>query len=231
MSEAYWKVTDGLIQPVSLPPVPSKRPRIEHDVPSGPEMLGHHSHYDVQGVHHVIRDVDPIEASYERFLQSGQTSSYAGGESDRSMSNGVMSHPIDGSRVMGTVGSEPVASKSRTIGFGGVRPEVPLPPEASSTLFVEGLPANCTRREVSHIFRPFTGYKEVRLVIKESRHPGGNQFVLCFVDFLNPAHAATAMDTLQGYKFDEYDRDSANLRLQFARRPGGRSGSGHRGKH
>ncbi|XP_051121814.1 protein MATERNALLY EXPRESSED GENE 5-like isoform X4 [Andrographis paniculata] len=69
---------------------------------------------------------------------------------------------------------------------------------ASSTLFVEGLPANCTRRDVSHIFRPFVGYKEVRLVTKESRHPGGDPLVLCFVDFQSPAHAATAMDALQG---------------------------------
>ncbi|CAN4085666.1 unnamed protein product [Withania somnifera] len=161
-----------------------------------------------------------------------QTSSYAGGESfETSTSNGVMSQPIDGSRVMGTVGSEPFAAESRTLAFGGVKPEVPLPPEASSTLFVEGLPANCNRREVSHIFRQFAGYKEVRLVIKESRRPGGNQFVLCFVDFVSPAHAATAMDILQGYKFDQYDRDSANLRLQFARRPGGRSGGGHRGNY
>ncbi|KAL3373975.1 hypothetical protein AABB24_005773 [Solanum stoloniferum] len=160
-----------------------------------------------------------------------QTSSYAGGDSARSMSNGVGSLSIDGPRVMGSVGSEPVAARSRTIEFGGVRPEVPLPPEASSTLFVEGLPANCTRREVSHIFRPFVGFKEVRLVIKESRHPGGHPFVLCFVDFMSPAHAATAMDTLQGYKLDEHDRDSPNLRLQFARRPGARSGGGYRGKH
>lgn len=36
---------------------------------------------------------------------------------------------------------------------------------------------------------------------------------------------------LAGYKLDEHDRDSPNLRLQFARRPGARSGSGYRGKH
>lgn len=33
-----------------------------------------------------------------------------------------------------------------------------------------------------------------------------------------------------GYKFDEHDRDSVNLRLQFARYPGARSGGGYRGK-
>ncbi|KAJ8536912.1 hypothetical protein K7X08_035313 [Anisodus acutangulus] len=231
MADAYWRVTDGRIQPVSLPPVAAKRPRTEYDVPSGPKMPGNYSRNNAQGMHHAIRDTDPIESSYERYLQSGQNSSYAGGESVRSMSNGVINHPIDSPRVMGTMGSEPVAAQSRTIGFGGGRPEVHLPPDASSTLFVEGLPANCTRREVSHVFRPFVGYKEVRLVIKEPRHPGGNPLVLCFVDFVSPAHAATAMDTLQGYKFDEHDRDSANLRLQFARRPGARSGGGHRGNH
>lgn len=28
--------------------------------------------------------------------------------------------------------------------------------------------------------------------------PGGDPLVLCFVDFLSPAHAATSMDALQG---------------------------------
>lgn len=33
-----------------------------------------------------------------------------------------------------------------------------------------------------------------------------------------------------GYKFDEHDRQSVSLRVQFARYPGARSGGGHRGK-
>ena len=156
-----------------------------------------------------------------------QLSSYGGGEFGRPMSGGITGHPVDDPRVAGV---DPRGSgKDRTLGFGG-RPEISLPRDASSTLFVEGLPANCTRREVSHIFRPFVGYKEVRLVSKESRHNGGDALVLCFVDFVSPAHAATAMDALQGYKFDEHDRESVNLRLQFARYPGARSGGGHRGK-
>uniref|UniRef100_A0A0E0IMN0 RRM domain-containing protein n=1 Tax=Oryza nivara TaxID=4536 RepID=A0A0E0IMN0_ORYNI len=40
----------------------------------------------------------------------------------------------------------------------------------SRTLYVEGLPSNCTKREVAHIFRPFSGFREVRMVNKESRH-------------------------------------------------------------
>jgi len=70
----------------------------------------------------------------------------------------------------------------------------------------------------------------VRLVNKESRHPGGDPHVLCFVDFDNPAQATIALEALQGYKFDEHDRDSAHLRLQFSRFPGPRSAGGPRGR-
>jgi hypothetical protein len=84
-----------------------------------------------------------------------------------------------------------------------------LPPDASPTLYIEGLPSDCTRREVARIlfvmmqcfgilsfslssmclelylfylcyiysltssldiFRPFVGYREVRLVSKEAKH-------------------------------------------------------------
>ncbi|RWW49114.1 hypothetical protein BHE74_00044759 [Ensete ventricosum] len=59
------------------------------------------------------------------------------------------------------------------------------------------------------IFRPFVGFEEVRLVNKESRQSR--------LDFA-------------GYRFDENDRKSANLRLQFARFPGPRSFGGPRGR-
>jgi len=39
-----------------------------------------------------------------------------------------------------------------------------VPKNASSTLVVNGLPVDCTEREVAHIFRPFQGYKSVRLI-------------------------------------------------------------------
>ena len=107
---------------------------------------------------------------------------------------------VDDRRIVGIGGVDPGQTiKERTLRFGGGRPEPPLPPDASSTLFVEGLPSDCTCREVSRIlslaiiftlsfffsifplsfipspqlidiFRPFVGYKEVRLVHKESRH-------------------------------------------------------------
>ena len=58
-----------------------------------------------------------------------------------------------------------------------------LPADASSTLFVEGLPADVTVREVSHIFRPFPGYQSLRIVPKESKADPAKVFTLCFVEY------------------------------------------------
>ncbi|KAJ4954217.1 hypothetical protein NE237_031049 [Protea cynaroides] len=129
-------------------------------------------------------------------------------------------------RGMGLGGQHPMDPMART----GREMPPPLPPDASNTLFVEGLSPDCTRREVAHIFRPFLGYKEVRLVNKEPKHHGGDPLILCFVDFENPVCAATCLNALKGYKMDDHDADSSPLRLQFARYPGPRSGPGHRGK-
>ncbi|XP_077248500.1 RNA-binding protein 2-like [Tasmannia lanceolata] len=230
MADGYWRYSDAR-QPL-MPPPAGKRPRSDYDIPGGHELAGYFPRDDERGGHRVARDTDSIGASYDSYLRNG-ISSYVAGDSGRPPLSGVMTgHPADDPRMMGVVGMDPgFAGKGRNMGFGGGRPEPPpLPPDASNTLFVEGLPANCTRREVSHIFRPFVGFKEVRLVNKESRNPGGEPFVLCFADFSTPNHATIALDALQGYKFDEHDRDSAILRLQFARHPGPRSGGGPRGR-
>ncbi|XVF51048.1 hypothetical protein PTKIN_Ptkin04bG0152600 [Pterospermum kingtungense] len=232
MADSYWRYSDSRQPPPSsIPPLLGKRPRSDYVVSGGHELSSYYSRDDDRGAMRAIRDSDSIGASYDRYLRSTQLSSYSGSQSSRPMSGGMPARSVDDPRMVGIGGVEPGQTiKDRNLGFGGGRPEPPLPPDASSTLFVEGLPSDCTCREVSHIFRPFVGYKEVRLVSKESRHPGGDPLILCFVDFVSPAHAATAMDALQGYKFDEHDRDSVKLRLQFARYPGARSGGGYRGK-
>ncbi|KAF2299347.1 hypothetical protein GH714_031650 [Hevea brasiliensis] len=80
-------------------------------------------------------------------------SAYSGGQSARPIS-GVPSRPVDDSRVVGIGRLDPGATvKDRTMGLGSGRPEAPLPPDATSTLFVEGLPSDCTRREVSRILQ------------------------------------------------------------------------------
>lgn len=158
MADAYWRYTSGGQQQAApaasaaLAPFVAKRPRSEYDAPSGPEYPGYYGRDAERGMPRVGRDADPIEASYERYLRSGQISSHVASESARSLHSGISGHPpIDDPRVMGIGGSDPLAFKSRNVGMVAGRPEATLPPDASSTLFVEGLPADCTRREVSRI--------------------------------------------------------------------------------
>ncbi|KAK4734194.1 hypothetical protein R3W88_008455 [Solanum pinnatisectum] len=88
------------------------------------------------------------------------------------------------------------------------RETLSLPPGASSTLYIEGLPLDSFLREHA-----------------------GDPLILGFVDFVTPACAATALSALQGYKMDEHDIHSAYLRLQFSKFPGQRFGGwGSRGK-
>ncbi|XP_008803057.2 RNA-binding protein 1-like isoform X2 [Phoenix dactylifera] len=214
MADGYWRYSDPRHQAAAMaaPAAPLKRARPDYaDIPGGPEMLGYYSRDEERTGHRAIRDTESIAASYDRYLRNG-VSSFGAGESVRTVAGGMTSHPVDDRRMMGVGGMDgrsvgygggrpepPLGGMDgRSVGYGGGRPEPPLPQDASNTLFVEGLPANCTRREVSHIFRPFVGFREVRLVNKESRHPGGDPLVLCFVDFSTPAQAAVALDALQG---------------------------------
>lgn len=214
-----------------------KRARPDYvDGPGGQDMAGYYPRENAG--YHSLRDNEVLGASYDRYLRNGvpavavnePSRAVVGGMGGAGMGGagmvgaGMSGYPGDERRMMGVVGMD-----SRGMGY-GARPEPPLPPDASNTLYIEGLPANCTRREVSHIFRPFVGFREVRLVNKESRHPGGDPHVLCFVDFDSPAQATIALEALQGYKFDEHDRESAHLRLQFSRFPGPRSAGGPRGR-
>ncbi|KAI3517751.1 hypothetical protein L1887_16970 [Cichorium endivia] len=235
MGDSYWKyaAAEGRQQQQPpLHPLIGKRPRSDYDVPpGGRDMPSYFGHEGERGNHLVVKDSDSIGASYDRYLRgTQQLPPYGGIEAARPMGPLLGGRPHEDPRMMGVgpggMPMDPATIKGRDAGLLGPRHEIPLPPDASNTLFVEGLPSNCSRREVAHIFRPFVGYKEARLVTKESRHSSGDPLVLCFVDFESPAAAATAKDALQGYKFDEHDRESVSLRLQFARYPGVRAGGG-----
>ena len=41
-----------------------------------------------------------------------------------------------------------------------------MPSNATRTIFIEGLPYDSTEREVAHIFRPYYGFKAVRIVLR-----------------------------------------------------------------
>ena len=87
-----------------------------------------------------------------------------------------------------------------------------LPPDASATLYVEGVPADATRREMAHVFRPFEGFRSTRLGAKENvRGP------LCFAEFDDARRASQAKDTLQGYLIDRDAPESGALRVSFAK--------------
>lgn len=223
MADAYWSYGGSRYQaPLAPAPAPVKRPRTDYaEVPGGPELVGYYTRDEERVVLRGGRDGEALGASYDRYVRNGPVSSYGAGESARPGLVEMPRHPIDEGRMMGVRGTD-----GRAVEYGGSRREKPLPPDASSTLFVEGLPADCTRREVSHVFRPFPGFREVRLVNKESRHAGGEPWVLCFVDFSSPSQAAVALDCLEGYEFDPHDRESPILKLQFSRFPGPRSGGG-----
>nr|XP_043636510.1 nuclear speckle RNA-binding protein A-like isoform X2 [Erigeron canadensis] len=210
MADSYWKyaAADGRQQPPpqqqqqQLHSLMGKRPRSDYDLSGGRDLASYYAREDDRGTHLVVKDSDTIGASYDRYLRGTQLSPYAGVESARPMGLGTRLHEDPRLIGMGLGSADHIAaatSKGRDAGLLGGRPDVALPADASNTLFVEGLPSNCSRREVAHIFRPFVGYKEVRLVTKESRHSSKDPLVLCFVDFESPAEAATAKDALQGF--------------------------------
>lgn len=229
-------------------------------LPFSYEMPNYMPQNDDLGGAHSVKDTKTIGSAYDRYLQlqsaklsSGETSGYGvsgvgreiGGGGMHSLPyldpsainrGGIRSLPLPDPILMNRGGpnGRPIQMDHHSpadmmMGRGG-RETLPLPADASSTLYIEGLPPNCTRREVAHIFRPFVGYKEVRLVSKESKHQrNGDPVIISFVDFTTPACAATAMSALQGYKMDEHDPDSAYLRLQFSKYPGPRAGPARRG--
>jgi len=108
-----------------------------------------------------------------------------------------------------------------------------LPPDASNTLYVEGVPTDATEREVSHIFRPYAGYSSLRILQKESKQFPNRIYFLCFVEFDNKYQATAAMHALQGYRMDK--NDTKGLHISYAKTDrkerrrldqGGRPGSG-----
>ncbi|KAM5562378.1 RNA-binding protein 1 [Rosa sericea] len=234
-----------------LPSGGVKRPRSDYDLPtsglySGHEVRSYLARDDDLGGPRAVKDTKSIGSAYDRYLQNGiyilfafeaSSDTMVGVGLGRPVSGGMADHSLIGRP--GAVASDLISGRNISLSQLPVdamprlapgRETAPLPPDATNTIYIEGLPPDSTRRKVAHIFRPFVGYKEVRLVSKESKLRGCDPLILCFVDFVNPACAATAMSALQGYKMDEHNPDSNYLWLQFSRFPGPRSGHGTRSK-
>ena len=91
-----------------------------------------------------------------------------------------------------------------------------IPSNATTTVYVEGLPANCTEREVSHIFRPYPGFKQLRLIPRENKD--SQKVYLCFADFETTEQTTVVVQTLQGYRFDK--DDLIGLQFSYATKSG-----------
>lgn len=145
MADPYWKYAADPRQHLAMAPPPQaqlKRPRAEYpDIPPAPEILGYYPREDEWTASRIAKDTTALDASYDRYLRNGV--SFPPADPNRPVAGGLTGRPVEDARMVGMDG--------RTSGYGGGRPEVPLPPDASSTLFVEGLPADCSRREVSRI--------------------------------------------------------------------------------
>jgi len=100
------------------------------------------------------------------------------------------------------------------------------PPDASTTLYVEGLPLDATEREVAHIFRPFPGYQSVRILRKESKQNPSRAYNLCFIEFDSKYQATIAMNALHGYRMDKNDTKGLKITYAKTERKERRSSSG-----
>lgn len=77
--------------------------------------------------------------------------------------------------------------------------------EANKILFLENLPAECTAMMISILFQQYAGYKEARMVTGK---PG-----IAFVEFTDADQAASARESLQGFKITPTNL----MKITFAR--------------
>lgn len=67
-------------------------------------------------------------------------------------------------------------------------------------------------REVAHVFRPYPGFINARLLPKTSKT--GRKYFFCFVDFEDETLATICLKSLQGYRF--HKNDSKGLKISYA---------------
>jgi len=73
------------------------------------------------------------------------------------------------------------------------------PSDAVEVILVEGLPSDCSEREIAHIFRPFPGFKHVKLTKNNSEgvSKSNNSSNFCFVEFENAQQTTVVINTIQ----------------------------------
>ncbi len=89
-----------------------------------------------------------------------------------------------------------------------------MPAEAAATLFVLNIPDDASEREMSHIFRPYSGFRYVRILTKP--HNRGGKLRFAFVQFSSKEEACVALSGTHGYVVDPGDRDARGLVVEFS---------------
>ncbi|CAN6543591.1 unnamed protein product [Malus baccata var. baccata] len=144
-----------------------KRPRSDY----GQEMHGYFAREDDIGGPRTVKDSRSIGSAYDRYLQNAEMPSYTSGEAStfggagmgRAVGGGMSGPPMADHSMRGRPGamSSDLLTNGRNMNLANQLPvdatarpgreTVPLPLDASSTLYVEGLPPDSTRREVARI--------------------------------------------------------------------------------
>jgi hypothetical protein len=68
--------------------------------------------------------------------------------------------------------------------------------EGTSIIYVEGLPMDATEREVAHIFRPFPGYKSVKIETQYAQEGANHRVTICLTEFETMQQATAVINTL-----------------------------------
>ncbi|PUZ62217.1 hypothetical protein GQ55_4G339000 [Panicum hallii var. hallii] len=153
----------------SRPSVPPDRPdALRNDVALQPRAYGYgHPAGVINRAFPGLSDLPAVaRARGPSHLEDPSLAPLSGLAPDRAPGSSLLEEPA----VMG---------RSSSLGKGAGIPDVerhsPLPnldgpsENESNILFVDCLPTDCTRREVAHLFRRCSGFKDIRLVHKEPR--------------------------------------------------------------
>jgi hypothetical protein len=154
MADGYWNQQRQQHHP---PGGPMKRPRSDFEAPSSTMTIGHGGGYYPRDEDLDVPDTRTIGSAYDRYLQSvqsGEGGSVSMGRSGGGGGGGGNVQTIDDFMLRrGGVLPLDHGPNGHTIGFDPPEPvgRRNLPSDASNTLYVEGLPSNCSRREVARI--------------------------------------------------------------------------------
>uniref|UniRef100_A0A7N0UB39 RNA-binding protein n=1 Tax=Kalanchoe fedtschenkoi TaxID=63787 RepID=A0A7N0UB39_KALFE len=183
MADGFWNR-----QPQIPAPGFAKRPRTEYEMPPSGMPSAHETHSyltrgDDRGGSRFVKDTKAIGSAYDRYLQN-QLSSFSAGEvayngpaNAKPAVGGMSGHLVADHSLLGRYGviSDP-PSNGQGNDFGIQHPvdaaskpargTLPLPPDASNTIYVEGLPSDCTKREVARILNLYPIFLMLSLLFK-----------------------------------------------------------------